>query len=272
MWLSAVIGGTLWITGIFMSTPLLGRASATICPLLILILILFRPSKNRLSFAISLFTSLGLLLALAHDTSRMATGLSALLFVCLVLIESGISKPLRFGISALVVLAEGLYWTQIPAAHERLFGHDASLTVGPVAINIEGRGSAADLLLSQPNLTHQLIFGHGAGGAGTALSNVAGFPMDKPHDEFLRVFFDFGLIGLMVFALTLVGLVAIGIRSWKAGAGIAATAIPLAVVTVGIGFALTDNPLSYSWFMIPAGTMIGIAVSQYQEHSRTLKI
>lgn len=105
------------------------------------------------------------------------------------------------------------------------------------------------------------FFGHGVGSSAAYLQK-AGFLLDHPHNEYLRIVFEMGFVGLAVFigAVVLQGFDSYR-RALKAGPGVryafAAAAVGLFILLV---ISVTDNPLVYNLgFTHPLFALIGAA-------------
>ena len=138
---------------------------------------------------------------------------------------------------------------------ERLFGRDASISVGPIRVNGEGRVEAASILTRESVTWLEVVLGSGPGSAGQTLVD-AGFVLDKPHNEFLRAYFDGGLV-LLVGLLALIALPSVvGVNNFRRTRDTSALFVPVSVSLIIGGFSLTDNALSYFWLLLPAGVLI----------------
>jgi O-antigen ligase len=81
-----------------------------------------------------------------------------------------------------------------------------------------------------------------------------------PHNEYIRIFFDFGVVGLGLFLLgslaLFVSLIVVHLRN-REGITLAA---PLMVAAVALT-ALTDNPIVFAYVMVPVAVVISVALA-----------
>lgn len=105
--------------------------------------------------------------------------------------------------------------------------------------------------------------GHGAGSAASLLSAL--YPVDHPHDEFLRVLHDYGLIGLVLFLYALWKLLRTSWKIWseaeRCGAPQARLHLAAFLSVVSVFFPmLTENSLVYLFMMAPLGVFLGASL------------
>lgn len=235
----------------------LPRASDPVVPLAVLVL-LFMSSAMRHWLKITAVTSTLLLLGyLALTTARMAFAVTWIVLVIWIWLSS--HWPLRMKIlsTALLGSASLLYWLGGTWQRERLFGRDATIDIGPVSLNGEGRVEAAQLILQSPSGSSiwQVVFGNGGGTSGERLVD-AGFILDKPHNEFIRVFVDGGLVLTTALVALLLLPAAMGILNYRRTRDRTLLLLPTLISLILLGFSMTDNALSYIWLMLPAGVLV----------------
>lgn len=117
------------------------------------------------------------------------------------------------------------------------------------------------------------IFGHGVGSASAYsfyYSNNARF--EHPHNEYLRFFFDTGLLGLL---LLLAGFLSIGwklLKSTRKGkkGNNQKSLLGLGALSVALTLFLTDNVGFYSFFMAPLGFILGLAIASISDNDKYL--
>jgi hypothetical protein len=99
-------------------------------------------------------------------------------------------------------------------------------------------------------------FGQGAGLSSYLIDDLLG--IHHPHNEYIRIFFDFGVVGLGLFLLgslaLFVALVVVHRRN-KAEITLAA---PLMVLAVALT-AVTDNPIVFAYVMVPVAVIVSAA-------------
>lgn len=168
-------------------------------------------------------------------------------------------------IKAVVAAGAGalLLWklvTSIEPLRARFFGGDVALDVGGVRFNTAGRYSAWQVFWDK--IVADPWFGHGAG----TVSEVIGGAFIHPHNDYLRILYDFGVVGGVLWILAFVSL------TWHMGLiwlrndptnplmkRFNDTAF-LCLVALGVAM-VTDNVIVYSFFMFPVAIIIGVALS-----------
>ena len=108
-----------------------------------------------------------------------------------------------------VALVIGLAAFNTPIIQQRFFdknsGHAGSGTIQDV---VEGKFDGAGRFKAWPLIYRKAWekpwFGHGVGQSAPYTLKVWS-PMDKPHNEYLKVFFDNGMIGVVCFVVAIVG-------------------------------------------------------------------
>ncbi len=160
------------------------------------------------------------------------------------------------GIAALLVLV-----VHTAAFQERFF-FGGQGTIGDLFEgNIDSSGRYALWPALWAESLEKPILGHGIGTAGVYLA-VQGFLLGHPHNEYLRVVFELGFVGLVFF---LGAFACIGIDAWRRALACKGEARhAFAAVCTGIFVLLimctTDNPLPYNLaFMHPLFLLIGAA-------------
>jgi O-antigen ligase len=146
-----------------------------------------------------------------------------------------------------------------PILHQRFFGGDANIHVGGLNINSTGRLGIWRPVIDQAK--QKLWIGHGAGTATNLVRQIS--PVGEPHNDYLRLWDDFGLVGA---ALWLAGVVLLIRRCFARGrrrtgqaAGLHyAAAIGLAGMLL---MSITDNVVIYNYFMFPLGVLVGASLA-----------
>lgn len=147
-----------------------------------------------------------------------------------------------------------VYYT--PFRDRFLVGDDA-LQVGDLNISTQGRARLWEVLLS--NSSDGWLFGNGIGSASALIAErIPG--QSHPHNEYLRLFFDFGFIGVSLFALGYLALM------WRVFKNARRTDHPVHwaafIALLGISLiAITDNPFVYPFVMLPLGSLVGLSLA-----------
>jgi O-antigen ligase len=136
-------------------------------------------------------------------------------------------------------------------------------TVGGVQINTSGRSEAWPITYS--SAMESPLIGKGPGSVGVMLKKRVGSAFTHPHNDYLRLFHDFGVIGL---GLWLLGYGQLMIKTWqnwqwsdkydKENAHIHLASF-LALVAVAVAM-ITDNVIVYIFVMAPLGIMVGASL------------
>lgn len=217
-----------------------------------------------LCFAISLLSG-----------SRMATFILLSLWI---VHPNFASLTARFASTAAIGFI-GLAAFYTPIIQDRFFnrqyGFSGQGTIGDV---LQGKFDSAGRFDSWPLIFQRAFdagwFGHGLGESATFVFRIWA-PMDKPHNEYLRIFYEGGVVGLTAFLFGLIGtlihlsLILYRTKRWNWPAS--------AAFMAWIGFlllAIVDNPLVYGnnfvhvvFFLVGAAS--GIAAKS-RERNQTL--
>jgi O-antigen ligase len=146
--------------------------------------------------------------------------------------------------------------------NKRFFGGDKH-QVGGISINVTGR----DALWSAnwAWFKEKPVMGWGAGSSDRMTSALPGGFSGHPHNDYLRLLVDYGVIGLVIWLIGYITLVRLTWRGWRAAlprGGLEAR-IQCAAFLALTGVALTmlvDNPLIEVGKMAPLGALAGLAL------------
>lgn len=142
--------------------------------------------------------------------------------------------------------------------------------VGGVSINVSGRANVWSVVWESA-MTSPWI-GQGAGSAETEVL-IHGFRVAHPHNEYLRIFHDFGLVGLLLWFWGFFVLLGRTFRAWRRadrvgdGDAYIHLAAWLALVSLGLGM-ITDNSLRYVHVLLPLGIIVGSSLGLMGDGSR----
>lgn len=204
-----------------------------------------------------------IVLAIGASLSRLA------LIVALVLFPlSQISLTSRRGllraVLSIVLIAgvSGLALTYVEPLQSRFTEGDRSLRVHGVTINTEGR---TELWEGTLNSSKQALWmGQGAGSS-EVLVNRLFFPESQPHNDYLRLLHDYGMVGLGLWVLAFLNLLRATFRAWTRADRANTPEAPvylaafLSVVAVSLSM-ITDNVMVYIFVMAPLGILAGAAL------------
>ena len=167
-------------------------------------------------------------------------------------------KRIRNVLLSVLVIAGGAwavtFWAPL---HDRFAQGDVSLSVAGIDVNAEGRTQVWTVLWS--GVQNEPLTGHGPGSA-SALSLTIDPAFDNPHNDYLRILYDFGIVGFALLAwssMRSAGLLRHARTSSHDSipAGAALNAGLAVLITMA-----TDNPLDYPFVMIPLGALIGLGL------------
>lgn len=150
-----------------------------------------------------------------------------------------------------------LFFTYEPL-RDRFLGGDGGVSVGGVKFNTSGRSTLWDMTWTSALESPWL--GHGPGSASNLIAAV--YPnISHPHNDYLRIFHDFGIVGFTLFLLgIIVLLVLVAKRATRLDGEIHWSAL-LSLVVVLIS-AITDNVVIYSFVMMPIGFLVGLSLKE----------
>ena len=201
-----------------------------------------------------------LLLAVVLSLSRTAALMSILMLaVGLAVRSASRGRALR----VLVLLSVGVAgawfaFTRFTPLRDRFEGGDQAFSYGGTRLNVSGRADLWSFTLQDAR--HHWWFGGGPGSADQAVLNHF-LTVSHPHNDYLRLLHDFGVVGLVVFVL---GFVTLMVRTWRLGRATGRAvhwAAFLALLGVA-GTAFTDNVIVYAFVMVPLGVLVGASLSE----------
>ena len=148
---------------------------------------------------------------------------------------------------------------------DRVFKGDVT-NVGGVSLNVMGR----DRVWSENWgwFQQKPIIGWGAGSADRMTAalppSVGGATVGHPHNDYLRILVDFGVIGLAIWVLTYILLIRMMWKRWRERLALNTPAAQVCCAAFlalsGIGLTmLVDNPLIEVVKMAPLGMLVGLA-------------
>lgn len=146
--------------------------------------------------------------------------------------------------------------------HHRFF-HGDTQNVGGFSINVTGRNA-----LWSANwgwFTQKPVMGWGAGASDRMTLALPGRGAGHPHNDYLRILVDYGLVGFVLWILAYLSLLRLTWRRWQAVRGTRAVAEQVHaaafLLLIGIGLVMiVDNPLIELGRMAPLGILIGLSL------------
>jgi len=203
--------------------------------------------------------------AIILSLSRTAAAI-AILCVAIVLLLQLRFQPRRVTVSLpffllAVVVTAGLVRYVTPF-HDRVFSGDTSIEVGGMQVNASGRLVFWPFVVASAQESPWV--GKGLGSSQRVLS--AQFDtISQPHNDYLRVWHDLGLVGLLLVMVALITWVSVLFRAWYTAERQreAPTQMELAAL-LGLTSLMvamtTDNIMIYYTSMGPLGIVVGAAL------------
>jgi O-antigen ligase len=194
--------------------------------------------------------------------SRLALGIAVTLFPLAQMPAHKIAKLAK----TIVVLAvatglSAVAFLNSEALQQRFLTGDTSLRIGSIGIN--GSGRAAFWRLTMDSIEEAPILGKGAGSAEGLVESVYG-AIRHPHDDYLRITHDYGLVGLLMWIVAIGSLVFSLWQKWRAADGMRnnEARICLGALLSLVGFTLqmtAENSMVYVMITAPVGLLVGSA-------------
>jgi O-antigen ligase len=260
---AAVIACLLWLptvftTGIGTDGVLVVRAAAGGAAVVGLVASIGLPRDSRLAKLTPWF----LLLITALTLSRLTIVIAGLLVFAMVLIGRGKIDARALFSAAGVATAAYLVATQYEPLQRRFEQNDGASLFG-IEIGTTGRENLWGALTSRLAAGDPLI-GQGAGAAQDTIAEVF-VRITQPHNDYLRLLFDFGWIGLALWILAMIQLLAAAVIRLLRSADATDRAIHLsataAVVTISV-YAGFNNIIIGINSMLAFGTIIGASIAR----------
>jgi hypothetical protein len=206
-------------------------------------------SSNQSSiFARVIFTAC-VILSLSRTAFLVATILNAFYFMRS---RSGTSKYLlsRIPMALGVLTFLGYLMLSITSLRNRFFEVGDNSRLFGISLNTNGRTQVWDILIA--GIQDNLVFGQGIGQAQIVVSSRF-TSIFEPHNDYLRLTYDLGLVGLTLWIFAIVR-IAIIVKNEKF---LSRNAAVLSVVLL-LFFASSDNPIVYPFFLVCLGRVIAI--------------
>lgn len=219
-------------------------------------------SRKSLWIAILIIAMLGI--SLSRTAMVIALALFPLAQVRLNSI-AGWFRMIFSGAGALALLYAAIWY--IGPLHRRFFEGDTSLEIFGLKINAEGRVKAWEVTID--SFREAPWMGKGVGSSQAVIDTY--FPwLNHPHNDYLRILHDYGMIGMALWAVGYIMLMAITWRAWQRAdrrgdpRGRVHLAAFLALVAVALAM-ITDNVIVYIFVMAPLGILVGASLATMKE-------
>ncbi|GHH81451.1 O-antigen ligase family protein [Streptomyces capitiformicae] len=203
-----------------------------------------------------------LLSACLLSLSRTATAVCALLFLALAAIGRG-----RRGLIRLAALAGVMSYAAVRLITEfqplrNRFVENDNEAVGGVVIGSSGRSQMWEITWN--SIKESPWLGHGIGDAQQLISDNIPL-LTHPHNDYLRLWNDLGVIGLVLWVSAVFLLMRGARRRWRIAATAADRAIHQAALLCLIGLSLnafTSNSLVYIFVTVPVAVIVGTSLGR----------
>lgn len=276
----------LSVYGVEWGNNLMQKSGLRIAPRSFAIFVLFFVSfflslwvhtKSRIYF----FATYVAIIMIYFSMSRMATAAALLIMLISFFLKGFKNSRLEF-LLALVLVGYIYISTNINkyTISSRYFEFERTekyinsneINIGGISINSMGRTKLWGELIE--SIKESLIIGHGMGSAEIIKRTPPWDKRDKvqPHNDYLRILHDFGIVGIILF----LGQCFIWLaRLWNHytlnnNIGIKKISLFALYSLLSVGsVALTDNPMVYSYIMVPLALIIGLSL-RYCEDSITV--
>lgn len=238
----SVSGADIYMTRAFALTALVLLSAAVVLP-----------STDLLARAAP-FVIVG---AIVLSLSRTASALGILMLVGLVVrLRRGRRVALACGAVSCVALVTWVLMLSFEPLRNRFLVGDNAVEIGGLAINTSGRSALWEAV--REHAMRAPLLGHGPGSAVVFVTERFGV-ITQPHNEYLRVLHDDGLVGLLLFILgCLLVLIRIVERIARTDQPIHWAA--LFALSATLAAASTDNVLVYPFVLLPASVLIGLSL------------
>lgn len=148
---------------------------------------------------------------------------------------------------------------------DRFLEGDNGYSAGGLDLNTSGRTVLWEMTID--SWKQAPLVGHGPGSASSMISaRFSGIA--HPHNEYLRILHDFGLVGFIPFV---VGLFLLAAALWRRARQFRDPVHKAAVLSLlgVLAVAFTDNVLIYPFVMVPVGVLIGLSAANSFPSSST---
>lgn len=203
--------------------------------------------------------SLGLILL---TVERMASAVAVLVLLPARYVKFNAQFARNAAVTIVAGCAAALLLFQVPIVKNRFLESKENPTFSQQDEIINTSGRAETWYLTAMHAAERPIWGHGTGAAEVFLAETNSI-LDHPHNEYLRVYHDLGVVGLTLFLAAWFGRLLTHFRRWRAFEATPDVAQPqMAATLAALAFVflfLTDNVLVATFVQIPAFLLFAIA-------------
>jgi O-antigen ligase len=158
--------------------------------------------------------------------------------------------------------------------YDRFFGEDASLQVGGVSFNGTGRSKIWNVLFT--TIGDDWMFGKGVS-ASEAIIDATIPNIGQPHNDYLRFWYDQGVVGLSLWLIFILGYVYRTVGNLQRSIRNRSPDYPyhlaaLLSLTAVLFSMLTDNPACYTFVMIPLAMVMGCSLGTADAANRAASV
>jgi O-antigen ligase len=202
------------------------------------------------------------------SSSRMATAAAILLLTLVTFLKLWRRRRGVLAAVVLVLCAAGgtaFLFSRVSQFRDHLLvGDTGYIAVRDVGINLAGRGEMWEAVARSAR--ESPIVGKGVGSSYVFLASQFA-ELNHPHNDYLRLWHDLGLIGLGLFLCALVSWGSILARGWyraeREGRPAAYTELAGLLTLLSLMLAMvTDNPIVSTYVMAPMGILIGAGLGR----------
>jgi O-antigen ligase len=190
--------------------------------------------------------------------------------VALILVAAALYRRYRLAykvrlILASITLAAGAFWlvTSVGTFQERFSSGDVSSLSTRVSINVSGRDDLWALMMS--GIRESPFFGHGLGASQSRIEQVFNGAIAHPHNDYLRLAYDFGLVGLGLWAVGMLATFILVLRTMTNSRSERLAAASLLGLLAMLLTMVTDNTLVYSFVLLPVAALVGMSFGTSDE-------
>ncbi|MCS4275677.1 hypothetical protein M2390_000838 [Mycetocola sp. BIGb0189] len=250
---TGVIVATLYFVTLAIGTQLYTARALALSALILLAPAIAMPASG-LIMRLSPFLITG---AIVSSLSRTASVIAVTLFAFFVVrLRRGNRLLLAIITLSIALVGVWLLVTTYEPLRERFLEGDNAADFGGLTINTSGRSVLWEMTLD--SAAQSPIIGNGAGSA-SALISAHFTNISHPHNEYLRLYHDYGVIGLALFVWGFAALLGrVGRRAAHSDNPIHWAAL-IAMVAVALA-ATTDNVIIYPFVMLPLGALVGLSL------------
>ncbi|MBD2777378.1 O-antigen ligase family protein [Iningainema tapete] len=222
-----------------------------------------------------LFWATCTIVAIAFSYSRTATLIGVILFpfsqISLTTVKGWIRMILTI---FLIVVVAFLAFNYVGPIRDRFTAVGDNAKVGGLQINTAGRNIAWTIAY-ESGLQSPWI-GKGPGSVSITLVKTVGSAFVHPHNDYLRIFHDYGLIGFTLWLCGYWGLITQSWQNWqwadRHDRSNAHIHLATLLALVAVAFAMTsDNIVVYIFAMNPLGILVGASFGSASRRKKEIK-